>query len=71
MQKIIFMAVAGAIIGGITALLMTPESGSEIRRHLKTRALKQIDKVLAKAEQQLDMAHKKALQQKEPSTDYN
>jgi len=67
-QKRVFMAVAGALIGGIAALLAAPRMGSETRRFLKTSALKQIDKVLAMAEQELESAHQKAIQHKEPDT---
>lgn len=65
--KMILMASAGAMIGGIVALLTTPQSGSETRRHLKTSALKKIDKVLERAERKLESAHKEAMLGKKPT----
>jgi len=55
------------MIGGIVALLTTPQSGGETRRHLKTSALKKIDKVLERAERKLESAHEKAMLGKKPT----
>ena len=67
MLKMIFVASAGAMLGGIAALLTAPQSGSETRRHLKTSALKNIDKVLERAERKLESAHEEAMLDEKPT----
>lgn len=62
----IIMASAGAMIGGVVALLTASRSGSETRSYLKDRALKHIDNVLERTEQGLDAAYEKALSEKKP-----
>ena len=68
MQKIIFIATVGVMIGGILALLTAPGNGVETRRRLKSNALKQIDKVLEQVEKKLESVHEKALADKKPDT---
>jgi len=65
-QQMIIMASAGAMIGGVIALLTAPRSGSESRMLLKSRTLKQIDQVLERTEQGLESARQKALLNKKP-----
>ncbi len=62
----IIMASAGAMIGGVVALLTASQSGSETRSFLKARALKHIDNVLEQTEQRLGTAYEKALSEKKP-----
>lgn len=65
-QQMIIMASAGAMIGGVVALLTASRSGSETRSFLRSRALKHIDNVLERTEQGLDAAYEKALSEKKP-----
>lgn len=47
--------VVGAVAGGVTALLMAPQSGEQLRRRIKSRA-GELNKARAKLNERLDKA---------------
>ena len=50
-KKTAFLAfLAGALVGGIAALLLTPTSGSEVRRKIKDELEETVEKVRTEAE---------------------
>ena len=64
------MAAAGAVAGGIVALLATPRRGSELRRRIIDMAMAQLDRSLKNRANQPENTRPEALQAENSGTAY-
>lgn len=60
--QVLFVAVAGAALGGTLALLTAPRLGFQMRRKIIDSIFQKLDGWMQKAENKLDTAYAKAIQ---------